>query len=181
MSDAPILEAVLNARARQLMLLGREAQDRELVAHEARDPGGAAKLREWLSHVTQYTTFLTSRKITRVGLWHRHWRDIKLQAFSHRFHEGQEWDVREGDLFCVTKYGQALYQVVGFSELSIRMRTLCQDDGDLGTTENPLPPDHDWTASEFQYGGFAEDRVHIPEWLWPNLASANNFELIDSQ
>lgn len=163
------------------MLMDRSTQDRELAAHTERDPEGAGKLRDWLSHVTQDTTFLTCRKITRVGLWHRHWRDIKLYALSHRFYGNQQWVVQEGDFYCITRAGQALYQVACFTGTSIMMRTLCQDDGNLGTVEQPLPPDHEWVADEFQHGGFAENRIHIPSWVWSYFAKENNFELVDSQ
>ena len=112
------------------------------------------------------------RIVSVVGLWREHHQEIKLRALDWKFYQDQRWEVKVGDLYCLTRHGQALFEIAGFGAESLLMKTLVSDEGEESPDSQRLHP------AEFQHGGFAEKRVHIPPWIWGVVADAHGLQLV---
>lgn len=109
--------------------------------------------------------------VTPLALWKQHWRDIKLLALDWRYYQHQTWEVKENDLYCLTRQGPALFQVMTFEPTSIRTTALHPDDTFSEAT------DRDWQPGEFTHGGFSSCRLHIPQHLWEIVAQREGLTL----
>ncbi len=132
----------------------------------------ADRVRQRMLELTTETQSLTPLQ----RLWRRHWRDIKLRALAHRFYQHATWEVKEGDLYCITRYGAALYRVAGFAPDRVLMAYLCGDEGDVDPERLAKDPE-EWDGDEFLHGGFSVNRVHIPDWIWLHVAESSGLDL----
>lgn len=114
--------------------------------------------------------------ITHRELWLRHWREMKLRAFEHRFYHHQAWEVKEGDLYTITRHGPMLYSIKSFGPESITAEHLVNDDGDQDILGEPFQ-DATWNTHDFQNGGFAACRLLVSDWIWKHYAKQDGLVL----
>lgn len=175
MSSAQTLLA--EAAAKQLMLCDPAVREQRLASMApAEEQATREALNRLLVQLGQPETLAhCTCRGTLVDFWKRHWRTIKLHAVAWRYYQHQNWEVRAGDLYCITRYGPALYRIDPRESMSICMLTLCNDDG-----VSPKLEPHDWDAEEFRSGGFHQNRLHIPTWIWKEVLRETDWELTDA-
>ncbi len=163
------------SRARQILMMDTDARFAVLRGLRLDNPKLADVVEEEIRKLQLVVRGGRDTPVnTHVTLWKKHWRDIKLHAFALRFYQHQTWEVKAGDIYCITRHGPALYQVAGFTD-SVMMRTLYTDQGPVNP-EDP-PKDWEWEAEEFTRGGFAASRIHIPHWIWDMVAKEHAIEV----
>lgn len=89
--------------------------------------------------------------------WNAH---IKLKAISHRFYQGAKWEPKLGDLYCITRDGLMLCQIVKWENGEISHQTLFDDKGNEASSWDLTV----WDETEFLYGSFMNKRCHVPLW-----------------
>lgn len=160
--DFPVHGLLVQSRARQLMLLEPLDCSRALMDLETRDPEAAAKVKAAVIAMGRVLP-VVYRPTSPQNLWSLYHRDLKLRAIDFKFYQAQSWAVQPGDIYCLTRYGTALFRVVEFGQQSILVDTVVSDEG-----VDPFA--QEWDEEEFKHGGFAEHRVHVPRWIWDAVA-----------
>lgn len=89
----------------------------------------------------------------------------KLFAIEYRFYQGQKWEPKVGDLYCLTRAGLTLCQIARWECGKIWHRTLVDDHGNNATHW----PENEWTEEEFLRGGFMVNRCFVPTWAFPKV------------
>ena len=173
-----VFHSLAQAHARQLLMLEPHLVQAQL---DQLKPEQAHAVRDELN---KFRTSLcvpalsNGQTVTCLELWKRHWRDIKLMALDFKFYQHQQWTVEEGDLYCITRHGQALFRVKAFTPTSILMDQLWWDTGEMPPENKDRPP-YEWNAEEFLQGGFIQNRVPIKRWMWTEVARENGLILSD--
>lgn len=90
---------------------------------------------------------------------------VKLQAIDYQFYQrfGNPWTPIAGCLYCLTRYGLALFVVDDIVDGRVDIIELVHDNGRFCERDQPR---HCFELGEFSGGDFARHRVPIPYWAW---------------
>lgn len=89
--------------------------------------------------------------------------DKKLQVLDFLYYQGQKEPPAEGKYYCLPRKGLELWKVGSMNDKETVMISICNELGE--SIEDLDCATHMWETEEFTNGGFAENRIYIPDWM----------------
>lgn len=118
----------------------------------------------------------------RVAIWNEL---MKLKVFDFHFYQRSHFDWRPevGDMYCLTRCGLDLYVIARITHLTIDMLPTADSVVECkmlvdGEGRSPLPERPMFVSKypEFMNGGFAINRLVVPQYIWMK-ANSNQYPL----